>query len=407
MAVGQPIVFNNLYVYNLGNTLANTTYYIQSIVSGGFTGTISGTTYTNAPAITISATSGGTTFAQVNFVAPNSQYWQPTSQLTGCTRQASMVPWATGGYRTFTAGAPAIHTPSTGVILALPSASPIVSHWGAAFVQDGGFDTDRSYLFNYQSINVNVTTRPTTLFAVRLAPSVSNALTGDLGARELINRASFLLQALESTTGSAGANAALVVSGIINPSNYPSSPANITFNSLNSVTIPTGQPSFSQVAAGTSIVFDRSATNNTTCTGTVSIGSVIIPVANAAGIQIGDDVISITVNNAFYGLTKVTAINGSNITINQPILAALANTNVIQFSRNTYAQPGETVFSFLNSPANKDALDLSQLKELTNTPIGGRGTYPNGCDVLFVNAYITQGAPVNSNTVLRWGEAQA
>jgi len=80
---------------------------------------------------------------------------------------------------------------------------------------------------------------------------------------------------------------------------------------------------------------------------------------------------------------------------------------VVQFSRNTYAQPGETVFSFINSPANKDGLDLSNLKELINTPIGGRGTYPNGPDVLFINVYITQGAPINTNLVLRWGEAQA
>jgi hypothetical protein len=216
-----------------------------------------------------------------------------------------------------------------------------------------------------------------------------------------------LLAALESTTGSAGANAALVISGIINPSNYPSNPLNIPYYSLNSPQIPTGQPSFSQIAPGVGIVFDRSATNTTTINGSAAIGATTFTVNSVTGIQVGDDVQSVTTSTALYGLTKVTAINGSAITINQPLLAALANTNVMTFSRNTYAQPGETVFSFLNSPANKDSIDLSQLKELTNTPIGGRGTYPNGCDVLFINAYITQGSPVNSNTVLRWGEAQA
>jgi len=50
---------------------------------------------------------------------------------------------------------------------------------------------------------------------------------------------------------------------------------------------------------------------------------------------------------------------------------------------------------------------LTLFKELTNTPIGGRGTFPNGPDVLFINLYLTQGAPVLANLVLRWGEAQA
>jgi len=90
-----------------------------------------------------------------------------------------------------------------------------------------------------------------------------------------------------------------------------------------------------------------------------------------------------------------------------PVILYGGTGTTVQCSRGTYALPGETVFSYINSPANKDALDLSNLKELTNTPIGGRGTYPNGCDTLFINAYITQGAPISTNLVLRWGEAQA
>jgi hypothetical protein len=65
------------------------------------------------------------------------------------------------------------------------------------------------------------------------------------------------------------------------------------------------------------------------------------------------------------------------------------------------------VFSFIAGQLGRDALDLSPLKELTNTPIGGRGTFPNGPDVLFINVYLTQGSPINANLVLRWGEAQA
>ena len=95
------------------------------------------------------------------------------------------------------------------------------------------------------------------------------------------------------------------------------------------------------------------------------------------------------------------------IQINQALTSTIQAGSVVTISRNTYAQPGETVFSFISSPANKDALDLTPFKELTNTPLGGRGTFPNGPDVLFINVYLTQGAPVLANLVLRWGEAQA
>ena len=44
---------------------------------------------------------------------------------------------------------------------------------------------------------------------------------------------------------------------------------------------------------------------------------------------------------------------------------------------------------------------------MTATALGGRGTFPNGPDVLAINVYLTQGTPVLANMVLRWGEAQA
>jgi len=483
--------------------------------------------------------------------------------LNYCARGQTIAPWATGGYRTFTAGAAAAHTATTGVISVNASASPVVSHWGAAFVQDGGFDSDRSYIFNYSQPNVNITTKKTTAFAVRLAPSVSNALPGDLGQRELINRASFLLQTLESSAGSGAGNAALVIEGIINPSNMPSV-TNINFASLNSAANPTGQPSFSQVAPGTGMVFLGAVNNYLTVPVYLPVGATTVPLAQNPASQVpavsgADDVFFPAVTGALNGLTRVntlvnssavftstistgttasitsgsisgttftattvssgtitvgmvlagtgvsagtyivsaiaggtgsgstwtvsvsqttpntsitatlyalaltitsgvvqvgslvtggtiaagtcitgqssgttgstgtytlnniagnTPASGQNptgttynaVTLNQGLFTAVpitATGTVINCSRNTYALPGETVFSYINSPANKDSLDLSLFKELTNTPIGGRGCYPNGCDILFINAYITQGSPINQNLVLRWGEAQA
>jgi hypothetical protein len=72
-----------------------------------------------------------------------------------------------------------------------------------------------------------------------------------------------------------------------------------------------------------------------------------------------------------------------------------------------YALPGETVFSFIANPGETQSLSLESLKELTSSAIGGRGTFPNGPDVLAINVYKISGAAVSSSIILRWGEAQA
>ena len=479
--------------------------------------------------------------------------------LTGCTRAAVMPVYVAGLTRQFLGGSAAAHAVNSGVILIGQTSTPSISHWGSAFLQDGGFDTDRGYIFNYQSINTTISTRKTTAFAIRLAPSVSNAIVGDLGVRELINRAQLLLQSIEITVGgSTNSNSAVVIEAILNPSNYPTNPATgITWNSLNSTALQTGQPSFSQIATGTSVSFAGAATLSPTANIAVPTGSTSIPVSSVASIIVGDDISSAT-STGILGLTKVSAIGtststftGSTVTngsvatvtngayisgttlyvfssptgatfavgsmlsgngvlagtfitaiitgtastapstftvsqsqtvgaqtspvtitaqlftfaptavtgtiiagqqltggsvtastyvvlqtggtaggagtyavnqtfsntptgattpviqINQALTSTIQAGSVVTISRNTYAQPGETVFSFISSPANKDALDLTPFKELTNTPLGGRGTFPNGPDVLFINVYLTQGAPVLANLVLRWGEAQA
>ena len=78
-----------------------------------------------------------------------------------------------------------------------------------------------------------------------------------------------------------------------------------------------------------------------------------------------------------------------------------------EFVQPPYAQPGETIFAFIATPGERATTDFKELKELTNTPLGGRGTYPNGPDVLGINVYKVGGGSIEANIVLRWGEAQA
>ena len=98
------------------------------------------------------------------------------------------------------------------------------------------------------------------------------------------------------------------------------------------------------------------------------------------------------------------------VNFTQSSIAAIAPASAItfQFGLPPYAQPGETVFSFISAPGGTSVLDLNELKELTNTTLGGRGTYPNGPDVLAINVYRASGTgTLGTNIVVRWGEAQA
>ena len=343
----------------------------------------------------------------INFTGKSAATGQ--AQLTGLVRAGTLTFFQGGATRTYTAGTAATHSTGTGVILVSQTASPSISHWGSAFLTDGGFDQDRGYIFNYQANNITISTRKTTAFAIRLAPSVSNAVTGDLGVRDLINRAQLLLQEIANTAGGSGnANQAIVIEGVINPQNFPSNPNNITwYNLQGSVSggnpLGTGQPSFAQIAPQTAIAFDGTATYTTTLSQNANSGTTLLSVSSTATMQIGDAVTAL----GLAGNSQIQSIGAGTITITNPVVQQVTSGATITMYRNQWAVPGETIFSFVSNPNGKDALDLSQLKELTNTPLGGRGTYPNGPDTLFINVYLTQGTSILTNLVLRWGEAQA
>jgi hypothetical protein len=349
---------------------------------------------------------------------------------------------------------------------------------------------------------------------MRLAPSVSNAIVGDLGERELLNRAQLLLMGLEVTSDSG--TGGIVIEGVLNPQNYPLNPSDVGWSQLSGVA-QGGQPSFAQVASGGGVTWTTGVSAvNSTITSVDTIGATInsgqygsssnrrylyisatdfravfgnsnmsevvgktitgTGIASNTTIQSGyirtydnygyfrlsknltqtinantADAITVAYNTALvnksYGYftsasvsattasigTAITAINGggtfpantqiSNIAsitwagntffqidFNNSFTGTLAlNTGTITVTveQPPFAQPGETVFSFIAVPGERSTLDLTQLKELTNTPLGGRGTFPNGPDVLAINVYKVDGADINSNIIIKWGEAQA
>jgi hypothetical protein len=283
-----------------------------------------------------------------NSISRNDIPWPTLNSLTRC---AGANVFLGGAYRTIHGRpVPQSHGEGSGVELVSLVASPNMSHWGSSYIMDGGFDLDRGYAFSYSQTPTPVYSNLQAYFGIRLAPSASNGLTGDLGVKELLNRAQLLLQDIDVTVGNVqvavgagdapglarvqtGANTSILVQGILNPANYSE---NETWTSLNATTYG-NQPSFTQIAT--------------------------IPT------------FAPTTGNA--------------------------------------AIAGEKIFEFVSSPGQSNQLDLSGIKELTQSAIGGRGTFPNGSDTLYINMALyptdSTGDRIigNVSATLRWNEAQA
>jgi hypothetical protein len=246
-----------------------------------------------------------------------------SNSLINCTRGASFQLFLGGTNKTFSGGSAASHAAGNGhtsVLLISCTAAPTLNHWGSSYIMDGGFDTDRGYYFSYPSLSSSLSASASkSVFFIRLAPSVSNSISGTLGDRDLLNRSQLLLQKLQVQS-----DQSVQVYGILNPGNIDSA-EDLDWDSVNTVALGS-QPSFAQVS------------------------------------------------------TTIT----------------------------TTATPGEQIFSTLGQPGGFSEIDLSNLKELSNSAIGGYGNFPDGPDVLAIvvkNLSSTNTANVNIN--LFWSEAQA
>jgi hypothetical protein len=111
-----------------------------------------------------------------------------------------------------------------------------------------------------------------------------------------------------------------------------------------------------------------------------------------------------------YGILNPGNIDASSLTwtaVNSSALGSQPSFAQISTSTNTAATPGEQNFSTLGQPNGFSEIDLSQLKELTNSAIGGYSNFPDGPDVLAVVVRNLSGSNANTNINLFWSEAQA
>jgi membrane-bound inhibitor of C-type lysozyme len=353
------------------------------------------------------------------------------NQLTGCTRGATFTQWADGQSRSYTSSAAASHTNNTGVILISNTCVPLVSHWGSAVIMDGNFNGDEGYQFTYNRINYGLPAAigdKATAFAMRLAPSVSNGIIGDLGVRDLINRAALTLSNLniQVTAGR------YLVEGILNPSNIDS--ANTSWQGLNN--LGGGfQPSFSQFStaprytseatggltsaaynttggmtrSGVKITFSTAQTYaNLTPVNVSSSGANarITVQLTAAGTAYSTTTTQITVQTAGTGYAV-----GDTIRILGNTIGGSTTTNDLNMTIAAITSElngGERLFAIPISTTNSGVLDLSSVKQIGTSSIPGTGTYPNGPEVLAVQitALSTNVAPVGE-IQLQFQESQA
>jgi len=265
---------------------------------------------------------------------------------------------------------------------------------------------------------------------MRLAPSVSNSVTGLLGERDLINRAQLTLQNMRVQAVSGR----YLVEGILNPSNIDSSATDWTgLNNLGGGF----QPSFTEFAtapvysdttgggvtpspfntdagflkSGTKIVFSGSRTRtfaNLTPTVVSSSG------ANAVV------TVQLTAKNSFYGplTTQITVQNpgtgyaiGDTLKILGNQLGGTTTTNDLNLTVlavTAELQGGERLFAIPISTTNQGLLDLSSVKQIGTSAVPGQGTYPNGPEVLGIQitALDTVNDPVGE-IQLQFFESQA
>ena len=355
------------------------------------------------------------------------------NNLTGCTRAATFTQWVEGASRSFTSGSAASHADNTGVILISNTCVPLVNHWGSSVIMDGGFDGDEGYQFTFNRVNFGFPAtvgEKITAFAMRLSPSVSDGIIGNLGQRTLINRAQLTLGSLNIQVD----KGRYLIEGILNPSNIDS--ANTSWNGLNN--LGGGfQPSFSQFAVSPRYTgettggvtgslfnstggFTKSGTKPTFSGSSIRTfsGRSLVNVSSSGGnanvtIQLTptgtiytNNTVQITVQNpgTGYQINDTVKVLGNQLGGSTPG----NDLNLTIVAITTELAGGERLFAIPIANTNQGVLNLESVKQIGTSAIPGTGTYPDGPEVLAIQitALSTQTTPVGE-VQLQFQESQA
>lgn len=369
-----------------------------------------------------------------------------STTFTNCTRGATFTLWQDGSSKSFTMGTAASHSANVGVTLLDATVAPTLNHWGSAVIMDGGFDQDRGYAFTFNRNNIALPTaegEKSTVFLMRLAPSVSNTIIGDIGNRDLINRAQLILENMVvNITGGR-----FVIEGILNPTNVVSS--SIQWIDLNAEANG-NQPSFTQFATAFSFPsgqtggvvgaainqaggMNRSGTAPSTSAryisrvvvgttpGVTTSGSgtganISIAKTSTLSAAVNSTTTSITVNAIGSGfvsgdtITVVGNLWGTSTSVNSNA-SGVNGVNDVTLTLTTVSagvSGGERLFALPINTTNSGFLDLSKVKQLGTSAIPGNNIYPDGPEVLAINiTAATAGTAAAGDFQITFSETQA
>jgi hypothetical protein len=294
-----------------------------------------------------------------------------------------------------------------------------VNHWGSAVIIDGNFNGDEGFQFTFNRTNYGLPAaigETQLAFAMRLAPSVSNGIIGNLGQRDLINRSALSLTGLniQVTAGR------YLIEGVLNPQNIDS--ANTTWAGINNA----GggfQPSFTQFTVAPKYTdatsggvtgaplnsvggFQRSGVKVTLSRNT-TFANIAPTVISSSGSNANISV-TLTRDGTSYSVTT-TSITvqaagsgyaiGDTLRVTGNLIGGLSPTNDLTLTVAAVSSTlsgGERLFAIPVSSVNQGVLDLGQIKQLGTSSIPGTGTFPNGPEVLAVTitALTSSSAPV-------------
>ena len=302
--------------------------------------------------------------------------------------------------------------------------APMISHWGSSVIMDGRFDNDQNFVFTggmtkYLSIPAGQA-RP--LMAVRLAPSVDNAVAKNFGVRELVNRMQLQMSSMGVQT-----NGSFLIEGRLNP-------AKIEYTNYSAATLATTRSS----VTGTSTTYALTVADTTGLVGIVpgmivtgtGITNSPLPtvVSSVAGNRITISQPLTTTATGTYTFTPTTGFSGIPTDWTRDVVGSGSLAQVLYFDNcgpgagaaqtvSGLVTGGDSVFSFYTENGsttsfNSSTFDLRSIRDLGNSLQSGNGNvstpgFPNGPDILVIQATNIGSASSQIGARISWTEAQA
>jgi hypothetical protein len=286
---------------------------------------------------------------------------------------------------------------------------------------DGKFDDDSSFIFTggmTKLLNVPAgITRP--LVAVRLAPSVDNAIARNYGIRELANRMQLKMNSIGVTT-----NGQFRIDGILNP-------GRIEYTNWLPGQLTTTRSSVTGTSATLTIQVNDAAGTNGLVPGMLVTGTGIGASATIASVAANRITLSVPNTGTVSGTITFTPRVGYTGIPNdwtRDLVGSGSLAQVIYFDNSGpgaggvqassgLITGGDSVASFYTENGggtnyNVSNYDLTKIRDLGNSILSGNGNvstpgFPNGPDILVLTATNIGPAAANISARISWTEAQA